>query len=70
MSEASTMGGRKEILDAIKRTKEVFVNLREARNHYNEIQAAGGSVFIKENGRKGGSPWSELMDAIRKLCDN
>lgn len=38
--------------------------LRDAYRHYQKCQHWGHSVFIKETGRTGKSPWAELMEAI------
>lgn len=48
-------------LDAL---AETLGRVRDAREHYQAVQRRGHSPYIRENGRQGGSPWAELMDAI------
>lgn len=43
--------------------------LEQSYKHHQAVQARGHSTFIKENGRHGGSPWAEMMDAIKAVCE-
>lgn len=56
--------------------EELLEKLREAvreavaayGHHYN-TQAQGLSVFIRENGRHGSSPWNEWCESMKQLTD-
>lgn len=45
-------------------TAAPVAELRAAFEHLRRVQARGHSQFITENGRHGGSPWAELLNAI------
>lgn len=47
---------------------DALAELRKARAHMTAVQERGHSQYIKENGRHGGSPWAELLEAIDAAC--
>lgn len=51
-------------LPDVEAMREAMRGLDGAFQHYAKVRAENYSVFIKENGRNGRSPWAELMAAI------
>lgn len=48
----------------IERLEAALAELRAARAHYLRLQGTGDSLTATRNGRHGGSPLSELMQAV------